>query len=178
MKKYSLLKKVIKLWNFGNFGIPKIIPKSLVTLRFSKIWLQELKGICKCIQKRYWPNFYVDPAYSNTYLFKLGRWRVFLQATVHKTGFVKTEVLTSVHKISSWNHATITVNEFLLNRPLCQIDIDKSRNPNGFSKIQIHIPVPRASYKNESCKENGWFNIFPNFTWFDRKITVFAMLQK
>ena len=36
-------KKVIKLWNFGNFGIPKIIPKTLVTLRFSKILLQCLK---------------------------------------------------------------------------------------------------------------------------------------
>ena len=76
-------KKVIKLWNFGNFGLPKIIPKSLVTLRFSKVSLHELKGICKCFQIRYWPNFYVDPTYSNTCFFKVGKWRVLLQGTVH-----------------------------------------------------------------------------------------------
>ena len=75
-------KKVIKLWNFGNFGLPKIIPKSLVTLRFSKVSLHELKGICKCFQIRYWPNFYVDPTYSNTCFFKVGKWRVLLQGTV------------------------------------------------------------------------------------------------
>ena len=61
-------KKVIKLWNFGNFGLPKIIPKSLVTLRFSKISLHELKISCKTFQMRHWPNFYFDPAYSNTWL--------------------------------------------------------------------------------------------------------------
>ena len=81
-KKFTI-KKVIKLWNFGNFGIPKIIPKSLVTLRFSKISLQELKGICKCIQMRYWPNFYVDPTYSNTCFFKVGKWRLLLQGVIH-----------------------------------------------------------------------------------------------
>ena len=36
----------------------------------------------------------------------------------------------------------------------------------------------RANYKNESCKDDSWFKIFPNFTWADRKITVFAMLQQ
>ena len=60
--------KVIQLWNFGNFGIPEIIPKSLVTLRFSKISLHELKISCKTFQMRHWPNFYFDPAYSNTWL--------------------------------------------------------------------------------------------------------------
>ena len=75
-------KKVIKLWNFGNFGLSKIIPKSLVTLRFSKVSLHELKGICKCFQMRYWPNFYVDPTYSNTCFFKVGKRRVLLQGTV------------------------------------------------------------------------------------------------
>ena len=38
--------------------------------------------------------------------------------------------------------------------------------------------LDRASYKNESCKDDGWFKIFPNFTWANRKITVFAMLQQ
>ena len=75
-------KKVIKLWNFGNFGIPKIIPKTLVTLRFSKISLLELRGICKCFQMSYWPNFYVDPTNSNACFFKVGKWRVSLQGTV------------------------------------------------------------------------------------------------
>ena len=75
-------KKVIKLWNFGNFGIPKIIPKSLVTLRFLKVSLHELEGIYKCFQMSYWPNFYVDPIYSNTCFFKVGKWRVSLQGTV------------------------------------------------------------------------------------------------
>ena len=36
----------------------------------------------------------------------------------------------------------------------------------------------RASYKNESCKDDNWFKIFQNFTWADRKITNFAMLQQ
>ena len=36
----------------------------------------------------------------------------------------------------------------------------------------------RASYKNESCKDDSWFKRFPYFTWADRKITVFAILQK
>ena len=39
------------------------------------------------------------------------------------------------------------------------------------------IPT-RASYKNESCRDDGWLKIFPNFTWADRKITVVVMLQK
>ena len=38
--------------------------------------------------------------------------------------------------------------------------------------------MSRANYKNESCIDGGWFKIFPNFTWADRKITVFAMLQQ
>ena len=59
---------IIQLWNFGNFGISEIIPKSLVTLRFSKISLHELKISCKTFQMRHWPNFYFDPAYSNTWL--------------------------------------------------------------------------------------------------------------
>ena len=63
--------KIIQLWNFGNFGMPEIIPKNLSTLRFSKVWLYELKGSCNTFQMRYWPSFYVDPAYSNTYFFKL-----------------------------------------------------------------------------------------------------------
>ena len=80
-EKIFTTKKVIKLWNFGNFGIPKIIAKSLVTLRFLKISLQKLKGICKCIQMRYRSNFYVDLTYSNTCFFKIGKWRVLLQGT-------------------------------------------------------------------------------------------------
>ena len=60
-------KKVNELWNFGNFGLPKIIPKSLVTLRFSKVSLHELKGNCKCFQMRYWPIFYVHPTYNSTH---------------------------------------------------------------------------------------------------------------
>ena len=75
-------KKIIQLWNFGNFGIPEIIPKILVTLRFSKISLHELKGNCKCFKMRYWPHFYVDPTHSNTYFSKVGIWRVLLQGTV------------------------------------------------------------------------------------------------
>ena len=59
---------IIQLWNFGNFGISEIIPKSLVTLRFSKISLHELKISCKTFQMRHWPNFYFDPAYSNAWL--------------------------------------------------------------------------------------------------------------
>ena len=81
-EKIFTTKKVIKLWNFGNFGIPKIIPKSLITLRFSKISLHELKGSCKCFQMRYWAHFYVDPTHSNTYFFQVGKWPVFMQATV------------------------------------------------------------------------------------------------
>ena len=63
--------KIIQLWNFGNFVMPEIIPKNLLTLRFSKVWLHELKGSCKTFQMRYWPSFYVDPAYNNTYFFKI-----------------------------------------------------------------------------------------------------------
>ena len=59
---------IIQLWNFGNFGISEIIPRSLVTLRFSKISLHELKISCKTFQMRHWPNFYFDPANSNTWL--------------------------------------------------------------------------------------------------------------
>ena len=36
----------------------------------------------------------------------------------------------------------------------------------------------RASYKNESYKDDDWFNIFPHFIRAGWKITVFAMLQK
>ena len=79
-------KRIIQLWNFGNFGIPEIIPKILVTLRFSKISLHELKGNCKCFKMRYWPHFYVDPTHSNTYFSKVGIWRVLLQGTVHIVG--------------------------------------------------------------------------------------------
>ena len=81
-EKIFTFSKVIQVWNFVNFGIPEIIPKSLVTLRFLKVSLHELKGICKCFQMRYWPNFYVDPTYSNTCFFKVGKWRVLLQGTV------------------------------------------------------------------------------------------------
>ena len=86
-EKIFTAKKVIKLWNFGYFGIPKIIPKSLVTLRFSKVSLHELKGICKCFQMRYWPNFYVDSTYSNTCFFKVDKRRVLLQGTVRVFDF-------------------------------------------------------------------------------------------
>ena len=58
--------KVIQLWNFGNFGTSEIIPKNLVTLRFLKVSLHELKFSCKTFQLSHWPNFYFDPAYSNT----------------------------------------------------------------------------------------------------------------
>ena len=77
-------KRIIQLWNFGNFCIPEIIPKILVTLRFSKISLHELKGNCKCFKMRYWPHFYVDPTHSNTYFSKVGIWRVLLQGTVRQ----------------------------------------------------------------------------------------------
>ena len=86
-KKIITSKKVIKLWNLCNFGIPEIIPKSLVTLKFSKISLHELKGSCKCFQMRYWPHFYVDPTHSNTYFLKVGKWPVFMQATVSVVNF-------------------------------------------------------------------------------------------
>ena len=62
--------KIIQLWNFGNFGMPEIIPKNLLTLRFSKVWLYELKGSCKTFQMKHWLNIYVDPAYNNTCFFK------------------------------------------------------------------------------------------------------------
>ena len=84
-EKIFTTKKVIQLWNFGNFGIPEIIPKSPVTLRFSKVSLCWPKGRCKCFQMRYWPNFYVDPTYSNSYFFKVGKRPVFMQATVPAT---------------------------------------------------------------------------------------------
>ena len=84
-------KKIIQLWNFGNFGIPEIIPKILVTLRFSKISLHELKGNCKCFKMRYWPHFYVDPTHSNTYFLKVGIWRVLLQGTVYFGAFCTSE---------------------------------------------------------------------------------------
>ena len=61
-------KRIIQLWNFGNFGISEIIPKNLVTLRFLKVSLHELKFGCKTFQLSHWPNFYFDPAYSNTRL--------------------------------------------------------------------------------------------------------------
>ena len=101
-EKIFTTKKVIKLWNFGNFGIPKIIPKSLVTLRFSKISLQELKGICKCIQMRYWPNFYVDPTYSNTCFFKVGKWRVLLQGTVYSNCKKIETLLSGLYVLKNW----------------------------------------------------------------------------
>ena len=75
--------KVIQLWNFGNFGTSEIIPKNLVTLRFSKVSSFEPKGRCKCFQMRYWPNFYVDQTHSNSYFFKVGKQPVFMQATVY-----------------------------------------------------------------------------------------------
>ena len=62
--------------------MPEIIPKNLVTLRFLKFLYQVLIGTCKMFQMRYWPNFYVDPTNNNAYLFKLDKWRVYLQATV------------------------------------------------------------------------------------------------
>ena len=62
--------------------MPEIIPKNLVTLRFLKFLYQVLTSTCKMFQMRYWPNFYVDPTYSNAYLFNLEKWRVYLQATV------------------------------------------------------------------------------------------------
>ena len=79
-------KKVIQLWNFG---IPEIIPKSPVTLGFSKVSLRGPKGRCKCFQMRYWLNFYVDPTYSNSYIFKVSKRPVFMQATVLRQRKVK-----------------------------------------------------------------------------------------
>ena len=75
-------KKIIQLWNFGNFDMLDIIPKILVTLKFSKISVHELKGCSKFFQMMYWPHFYVDPSHSNTYFLKVGKWRVSLQGTV------------------------------------------------------------------------------------------------
>ena len=66
-EKIFTCKKVIQLWNFGNFGISEIIPKTLVTLRFLKVSLHELESNCKCFQMRYWPIFYVHPTYNNTH---------------------------------------------------------------------------------------------------------------
>ena len=40
-EKIFTCKKVIQLWNFGNFGISEIIPKTLVTLRFLKVSLPQ-----------------------------------------------------------------------------------------------------------------------------------------
>ena len=89
-------KRIIQLWNFGNFGIPEIIPKILVTLRFSKISLHELNGNYKCFKMRYWPHFYVDPTHSNTHFSKVGIWRVLLQGTV-----------SAVDRIHTWAHKVI-----------------------------------------------------------------------
>ena len=91
--------KVIQFWNFVNFGIPEITPKSLVTLRFLKFFLQELIGSFKMFQMRYWPNFYVDLNYSNAYFFKLDKWRVYLQATV----------LIMRSKIWYTNHSSVSI---------------------------------------------------------------------
>ena len=60
-------KKVIQLWNFGNFGISEIIPKTLVTLRFLKVSLHEFESNCKCFQMRYWPIFYIHPTHNSTH---------------------------------------------------------------------------------------------------------------
>ena len=66
-EKIFTFSKIIQVWNFINFGMPEIIPKNLVTLRFLKFLYQVLTGTCKMFQMRYWPNFYVDPTYSNAY---------------------------------------------------------------------------------------------------------------
>ena len=93
-------KKVIQLWNFGNFGTSEIIPKNLVTLRFLKVSLHELKGTCKCFQMRFWPNFYVDPTYSNTCFFKVGKRRVLLQGTVQMNTLLASRTTTTRFTIS------------------------------------------------------------------------------
>ena len=111
-------KKVIQLWNFCNFGIPEIIPKSLVTLRFSKISLYELKSICKCFQMRYWPHFYVNPAHSNTYFTKVGIWRVLLQGTV--------VMETSYRSYSSQDLIEVNRNLIEVDRNLIELDRDLS----------------------------------------------------
>ena len=46
--------KVNQLLNFGNFGIPEIIPKSPVALRFSKVSLHGPKPRFKCFQMSYY----------------------------------------------------------------------------------------------------------------------------
>ena len=66
-EKIFTCKKVIQLWNFGNFGISEIIPKTLVTLRFLKVSLHELKSNCKCFQMRHWPIFYIHPTHNSTH---------------------------------------------------------------------------------------------------------------
>ena len=66
-EKIFTCKKVIQLWNFGNFGISEIIPKTLVTLRFLKVSLHELESNCKCFQMRYWPIFYIHPTHNSTH---------------------------------------------------------------------------------------------------------------
>ena len=85
-EKIFIFNKVIQVWNFINFGMPEIIPKNLVTLRFLKFLYQVLIGTYKMFQMRYWPNFYVDPTYSNAYFFKLDKQRVYLQGTVDWVG--------------------------------------------------------------------------------------------
>ena len=66
-EKIFTCKKVIQLWNFGNFGISEIIPKTLVTLRFLKVSLHELESNWKCFQMRYWPIFYIHPTHNSTH---------------------------------------------------------------------------------------------------------------
>ena len=66
-EKIFTCKKVIQLWNFGNYGISEIIPKTLVTLRFLKVSLHELESNCKCFQMRYWPIFYIHPTHNSTH---------------------------------------------------------------------------------------------------------------
>ena len=113
-------KRIIQLWNFGNFGIPEIIPKILVTLRFSKISLHELKGNCKCFKMRYWPHFYVDPTHSNTYFSKVGIWRVLLQGTVRQAqgGHLQTNISVQIPNYSKYLHLHVSrlINHFFLSR--------------------------------------------------------------
>ena len=80
---------IIQLWNFGNFGISEIIPKSLVTLRFSKISLHELKISCKTFQMRHWPNFY------------------FLHMKFHE------KIFTTIKIIQLWNFGNFGTSEII-----------------------------------------------------------------
>ena len=79
-EKIFTTKKVIKLWNFGNFGIPEIIPKSLVTLRFSKVSLHELKGIVSAFKQGIYQTFMLTQPTATLVFSKLANGEFYCKA--------------------------------------------------------------------------------------------------